>query len=208
MPTPTPTPMPRPTPTPVPVVSSLSGSYQEYNVNPTNLTSVGTSDWVHWGYGGSAGAVDRSNTGAYLISSYGLLTGGTVSANGTWPIDFSWSNGTPVSGVSTTTSCIYVKGLDNGFTLSVPASTTTRTLYVYVGVYKGRGRLTASIQGGPTYVDASLDMTTDPNLADNARYTLHFSSNVAGTRLYISWALMTDDGTAGNVQLESAALSG
>jgi hypothetical protein len=152
--------------------------------------------------------VDRKNNGANLISGYSLVTGGTVSANGTWPIDFSWSDGTPTRSVSTTTSCIYVSGLNNGFTFSVPASTTTRTLYVYVGVYKGRGRLTASIQGGPTYTNASLDMTTDPNLADNALYTLHFGSNVAGTRLSVSWTLMTDDGTSGNVQLESVALSG
>jgi serine/threonine protein kinase len=209
-PTLAPTPTPSPTPTPVTVVSTLSGSYHEYN-SGTNLTSVGTSDWVHWGYGTNASAVDRKATGANLISNYSLLKGGTVSANGSWPIDFYWSDGTPVSSVSsavTTTSCIYVSGLDNGFVFSVPASTKTRTLYVYVGVYKGTGRLTASIQGGTTYSNASLNMTTDPNLADNALYQISFSSNVVGTRLFISWMLQTDDGTAGNVQLESVALSG
>lgn len=195
---------PTATPTFVKIVSALSASYQEYN-QFTNLTSIGTLDWVQWGY---QGGINRSASGANLISGYNLEKGGTVQTNGTWPIDFGWSNGTPTASVSRITSCIYVTGLNNGFTISAPASTSTRTLYVYVGVYKGKGQLTSWIIGGPSYANASLDMRTDPNLADNAVYTIHYKSNVPGTRLYVSWTLTSESSSSGNVQLEAVALAG
>ncbi|HEX7733312.1 MAG TPA: protein kinase [Ktedonobacteraceae bacterium] len=197
-------PAPTATPTFVRVVSALGGSYREYN-QFTNLTSTGTLDWVHWGY---QGGVNRKTGNANLVSDYSLQKGGTVHTNGTWPIDFGWNNGTPTASVSRTTSCIYVTGVNNGFTVSVPASTSTRTLSIYVGVYKGKGRLSAWIIGGPSYSNASLDMSTDPNLADNAVYTLTYKSNVPGTRLYVSWTLASASSSSGNVQLEAAALAG
>ncbi len=142
-----------------PLLISLTGSYADQTNQVYNLTPEGTLDWVHWGLK-TVGEVDRKSNVQPQISSYSLIGSGTAQRDTYYSSAYDWSDGTPVANVnvgSDKPSGVYVTGLDNGFEINVLTSTTPRTLRVYIGVYKARGKLTASL-GGKIYQDASLDM--------------------------------------------------
>ena len=104
------------------------------------------------------------------------------------------------------TGAISVSGLTNGFSITVPASLSAETLKLYVGAYLARGLFTASLNG-ITREDASLNMTHDPTkIADNAVYTITFSTNVPNQKLTINFTEMESNGNAGYILLEAAAL--
>ena len=56
------------------------------------------------------------------------------------PQKFTWSGGDPVASSDGTPTGIRTCGKGNGFTISAPAGTSTRTLRLYVGAFAGRGR--------------------------------------------------------------------
>jgi hypothetical protein len=56
---------------------------------------------------------------------------------------FSWSDGTPTTAVTNTTTGVYVIGLNNGFQITVPASMAIRTLKLYIGLWRANAKLEA-----------------------------------------------------------------
>ena len=116
------------------------------------------------------------------------------------PRVLSWSDGTPnVNGSNR--SGVYVAGVGNGFSLSVPASTAVRTLTVYVGGWYSGGRLTAHLS------DESATDYTDVSLSANGQYdgtyTLTYKAGSAGQQLTVRWLQSSG---YGNVTLQGAAL--
>ncbi len=84
-----------------------------------NLSAEGTLDWGHWG-------VSRFNSfnhkaGGSQISGISIVSGGLSSRYADNAVSFSWSNGTPVIATNNTTTGIFVKGIGNGFQMTVPA---------------------------------------------------------------------------------------
>ncbi len=104
---------------------------------------------------------------------------------------------------------VYTYGVGNGFEFTVPADTTLRTLRLYVGVWRVRGRLEAELSDGSSspYVDSSLS-TVYPAGSINGVYTLNYQSASAGQTLTIRWFVDTSTYPVGHVSLHSATLAG
>jgi fibronectin type 3 domain-containing protein len=187
----------------VPTAGSLSGSISSATTS-VSLTSVGTVDWAHWGNGGVPG-FDHKATGGGQISSYSLAAAGTVHSYNNDPRPLTWTDGTPTTSSTTTSSKsgVYVAGIGNGFSITAPASTNQRTLTVYVGGWNSGGKLVAHLSDGSA-VDFTNTTTTASGQYDRA-YTLTYTAGSAGQTLKVTWTMAS--GT-GNVTLDGAALSG
>jgi hypothetical protein len=161
-----------------------------------NLTTEGGLDWVHWG----DTALNRKSGVTAQISTYSVVGAGTVANYANDPRGISWSDGAPTATVTGDIKGIYIPGAGNGFSLTVPASTTTRVLTVHVGGWNSGGTLTASLADGsaPNYVSTTT-ATNQTQYDEN--YTLTFTAG-STTTLTVTWVMSS--GT-GNVTLNGAA---
>jgi hypothetical protein len=121
-----------------------------------NLSQQGALDWVHWGLLTDS-SVDRKGGVAPRISDFTTID----PSNGyTYVYQYSdnasgytWSDGTPHMMVTNTTTGVWAYAanlsgtvqLGSGFRFTVPASTNSQILRVYVGTYAARGKFTASL---------------------------------------------------------------
>lgn len=192
--------------------ATLTGSFGSIpNGSVVDLTAEGASDWAHWGLYTETSLNRKANV-MPQISDFALLdaTNGFAyvyqfgdNANG-----YSWSDGTPIAAVTNTTTGVWAYGtplIGSGFQITAPADTGTRTLKVYVGAFKARGRLEAHLSDGsaPAYVNTSLfNMRNGPSGA----YTITYSAASAGQQLIVRWTLLMPAGADGNVTLQAAAL--
>jgi hypothetical protein len=99
-------------------------------------------------------------------------------------------------------------GETNGFEITVPADTNSRTLKVYVGLYGAQGNFQAWLSdfSAPAYTDTTLS-----NVFNNAygAYTLTYAAASSGQTLHIRYrSLKLFDADFGNVTLQSATLVG
>jgi hypothetical protein len=100
-------------------------------------------------------------SGTEQISTYSIVgTSSNVLTYGNDPRTLTWIDGTQVASGSSI-SGVFIVGIGNGFRITVPADTTTRTLSVYVGGWSSTGKLTAHLSDGSAadYVDASHSAT-------------------------------------------------
>src|SRR5262249_24753313 len=142
---------------------SLTGNYTEQNQS-YNLTNEGTVDWIAWGLKTPQDVNHKANV-EQQISNFTAIGNCTVQRDSyTSNSTIEWFDGTPQpdNALQQQTTGFYVTGINNGFSITVPASTTPRTLRIYVGAKLAHGEFTASLDG-KTYTDATLDMTHDPN---------------------------------------------
>jgi uncharacterized membrane protein len=171
------------------------------------LTTQGTTDWTHWGLT-SPGSFDRKNAVTPQISNYALVGSGTVLQFGNNPAGFTWTDGTPTSSATNTTTGIYVAGLNSGFRITAPADTTVRTLQVYVGVYLAQGTMVAHLSDGSAadYTDSSLNNSTDTSIG---MYTFNYKAATSGQTLTVTFtATQQYNSQFGNVTLQAATMSG
>jgi hypothetical protein len=185
-----------------PPVDTGSVSLARSGVNAlVNLSAEGSTDWVHWGEE-STFSLERDKNGGFAI-----LEGSPTAPrfrHALSPQRFSWQGGSPVDHSDGTPTGIRTCGKGNGFTISAPATTTTRTLRLYVGVLAGRGRLDATLSTGGGTKSSKLEqrnatMTT-------AVFTVTYRAPKNGT-LKLNW--VTEDSfnsDCGGVALEAATL--
>ncbi|MCU1243885.1 MAG: hypothetical protein JWO71_4611, partial [Candidatus Acidoferrum typicum] len=185
--------------------AGLSGSF----FIPTtvqNLTTLGTSDWAHWGLTSNASFDHKSGVNPE-ISNYTILNGeaGSVATSPYSPVAFSWSDGTPTSSATSTQTSVYIAGLNKGFQITAVADTTPRLLTVYVGMNNTRAKMVAhmSDNSAPDYVDQSLQNSS----VLSAAYTFVYSAASAGQTLTISWTAQQVVAYNSSVSLMSATLS-
>jgi len=128
-----------------------------FPTSSVDLTSEGTVDWAHFGRS-NANSVNRK-TNAEPHINVTLLGTATPARSTNYNTSFAWTDGTPRTSETGTRSCIYVPGFTNGFRITVPADTASRTLRVYVGLYGTAGTLQAFLSDGSAaaYVDTTLD---------------------------------------------------
>jgi len=158
-----------------------------------DLTAVGTSDWAHWPN------YDHKASGGGQIGNVAAVGSGmTAYAND--PRRLTWSDGTPNASGSSSGG-VYISGAGKGFSITVPADTTQRTLTLYVGGWSSSGRLTAHLSDGSAadYVDASLSGTSQYD----GVYTLSYKAASAGKTLTVQWLEVAG---YGNVTLQAATL--
>ncbi|HWS83636.1 MAG TPA: hypothetical protein VN207_05195, partial [Ktedonobacteraceae bacterium] len=194
------------TPTPLPVQPSLTGNYAQQN-QTYNLTTEGIVDWSDWGLNTPQDVNHKANV-QQQISNFTVIGNATVQRDSYYSnSNIEWFDGTPqpTTALSQTWG-VCVTGINNGFSITVPASTTPRTLRIYVGAKLAHGHLTASLDG-KTYTDATLDMTLDPNSTQaNGIYTLVFNGNASNQMLTVTYTETEANGSNGYVMLQAATL--
>jgi len=140
--------------------------------------------------------VDRKTTGGNKITAVAI--GGNTLQYGNNDNGFSWSDGTPTQRVTNTITGIYIVGQGHGFKITVPATTTKQTLYLYVGLWQSQAKLEVSLSntsGGYTNTQqGSLDVC----------YVIEFSASSNDQTLVLTWT--QEDNSDGNVTLQAAVL--
>ncbi|GAA0581413.1 hypothetical protein GCM10010172_77990 [Paractinoplanes ferrugineus] len=166
-----------------------------------DLTAEGTSDWVHWGLNGTF-SLERRKSGGFKILE------GTPTAprfkHALSPEFFRWTGGDPVDRSDGTTTGIRTCGTGNAFSISAPASTTARTLRLYVGVIDAKGELSASLSAGSAKAARSVQQRD--GTFRTLVYTVTYRAPAA-TRINFKWNTVQALGDGcGGVALQAATL--
>ncbi|MGH9644166.1 MAG: hypothetical protein ACRD3Q_17310 [Terriglobales bacterium] len=172
-------------------------------IGTQNLTSLGTSDWIHWGLNSTS--PDRKTGGSHQISDFTVIgTGSDVITHSDYPLGFSWSDGNPTSSATATPTGVYIRGQNLGFSFTVPADTTRRLLILYVGLFNAGMQIRAHLSDGssPDYVDNYAGVGSPAR-----EYTLVYSAASSNQTLTITYVQTAIYGANNNITLEAAALS-
>jgi hypothetical protein len=94
---------------------SLTGSGTSATTT-ANLTTEGTTDWVHWG----DGSLNRKAGVTAQLSTYTMVGGGTPNTYNDDPRTLSWTDGTPTASASHRDG-LYINGTGQGFWFTAPA---------------------------------------------------------------------------------------
>lgn len=187
-----------------PATGSLSVSYASPG-SSANLTSEGPIDWAHWG-NPSASSFNHKSGVTQQISNYTKIGTGSVTRANAGPVVFSWTDGTPTSSASNIPYGIYIRGVGNGFQITVPANTTDKTLKLYIGLWKSQGKLdvTLSDSSASQYIDTSFD---DSGTNSVIRvYTINFRAGSSGQTLVIKWTQVASHDGNSSVNLRAATM--
>ena len=167
-----------------------------------NLTTLGTSDWAHWGLNSAASFDHKSGLPSQIsnFTPFNAEVGSVANFSGS-SVAYTWSDGTPDANVVNTTTGVYISGQNKGFQIQVPADTSTRTLTIYVGVFSTTGKLIAHLSDNSAadYVDTSLTSGSSVTGA----YTLNYTAASIGQTLTVTF---TQNTASGNVTLQAATL--
>ncbi len=227
LPTSTPTSTQTPVSTNTPAATAtLDPSYIQGSVSTSPPSSVdltndtGLDDWEQWGKLATVSG-ERKNSCTVCIGSMTVMS---PTASGqyfgqslyNYASTFSWgSDGTPDSNVSTNQDLTIFKqsggttSAGDGFEFTVPATTTTRTLVIYVGIkQQGTAVLTASLNDGiaAPYTDTSISLNNNSVL--DGVYTIQYRSPTPGETLTVTWTVQSDAGSPAHLRIAGATLSG
>ena len=202
------------------VAPQLSGSVTTFTATQNiNLTSLGTRDWAAFGYNTNNASVERKSGGGSLISGLTQIGAITLSqvnnaANRCWLS--SWTDGATHPSVTNEGYVVYVtvtggQGPGPGYSFTVPADTTLRTLTVYVSVSNNtlsttQGKLVATLSdasAGP-YTDTSVGTISSDSNSKLGVYTITYEAASNGQTLTVAWTNNTANGQ--NVQIYAATL--
>ncbi len=184
----------------VTVTGSLSGSVAALS-GTTDLSAEGTSDWAHWGLNGNGGAAGETNHKAGMTALISMTNTGTLRHFAPYSRNFTWNNGTPTA-TANSNDGTYLNNQGNAYTITVPASTTTRTLKLYVLVFQSTCTLNAHLS------DSSATDYTNAQTSGGGSYqvyTLVYRSASASQTLTVTWTF-TNDANNGSVDLLAATL--
>ncbi len=170
-----------------------------------NLTTDGSRDWAHWGLATNS-LFNHKASVVQQISDYTKIGTNTAQRYTDNYTAFAWSDGTPTASVSGANIGVYTTGVTNGFEITVPADTNSRTLKVYVGLYGAQGNFQVWLS------DFSAAAFTDTSLSNYygssyGVYTITYSAASAGQSLKVRYrSLKLFDQDYGNVTLQAATL--
>jgi hypothetical protein len=189
-----------------------SGNVAEsYKISPAapatvNLTNEGKLDWAHWGLSGAT-SFNHKNGVTQQIGNFTKWGTGTARRLSGYTTPFTWTDGKSTATATDSKTCVFVQGVNNGFQIAVPATSTYRTLRIYAGLYNGRGQFEAGVDDqGADWVSESLVDGYAANGRVNVVYTLTFkSATTTPAVLHLRWFLRSDYG-GGDVALEAATL--
>ena len=151
---------------------------------------------MHWG----DSALNRKAGVTAQLSSYSVVGSGSVLKYSNDLRPMSWSDGTPTVSSANNMNGVYITGIGQGFSMSAPADTSTRTVTVHVGGWNSGGTLTAQLSDGSA---ANYTDTTTASGQFDRNYVLTYNAASAGQTLTITWKMVS--GT-GNVTFNGAAL--
>eukprot|EP00054_Salpingoeca_dolichothecata_P010751 m.59824 g.59824 ORF g.59824 m.59824 type:complete len:1092 (-) comp19131_c0_seq3:44-3319(-) len=179
----------------------------QLNTSPpdVDLSQRGDYDWMHWGLNGAT-SVDRAMVKKenQVISTFTTIGRATVMSFDNNPTTYTWSNGTPDKQVSKSATGVYVAGENLGFQVKVAVSSLPAKvkIFVYVGVYQSRGKLSLAYDDStPFYTDTNLSTTAGTAVG---MYAIQLEVKPTAKELVITWTQVEGDG---NITLESVAVS-
>ncbi|HSW25479.1 MAG TPA: galactose oxidase-like domain-containing protein, partial [Burkholderiaceae bacterium] len=167
-----------------------------------DLTAVGTADWVQFGVNAAPGIVRKAGGGGQ-IGGYAVVGGGPVTPYADDQRTTAWTDGTPTAVGTANRNGVYIDGVGNGYSITVPASTTSRTVTMLVGGWNSGGTLRAHLGDGSSadYVDT----TAAASGSYYRTYTITYAA-ASTTTLTLSWTQSAGPSNA-NVTLKAVALS-
>ena len=181
---------------------AISGAVAGGSTSTYNLTTLGTSDWAHWN-----GTYIHKSSGGSQISNVTQVGGGNYGTFTDNNRNISWSDGTPTGSGTNDHGYIWCNNVQNaGWSFTVPADTTSRTLNVlYGGPNPGSPVVTIrahlSDNSAADFVNSTTITSTVP---EQATITYHAAS--AGQTLTIT-LLKTNNSDAASVDLDAAWLT-
>jgi hypothetical protein len=161
---------------------SLAGSSAGADPSGYDLTALGTFDWAHWGRGGGFGNFDDKATGSGQISDITLVgSGSNVGGTSDPSRSVTWSDGMPTAS-GADDGYIWSNGdLGSGFSFTVPADLTPRTLLVFYGASNATCTLSAHLSDG-----SAADYSNSPTGPGAWLETLTYQAASAGQTLTIT----------------------
>ena len=200
--------------------------------NTVDLSAEGTADWAIWGTGTSTSlSADERKSGSNQISVLSDIPGGSgaprrglgqftpdTDPSATHPFAFSWTDGAPTASGTQVRSGLQhdgqgVGGANGaGFSFTVPADQTTRTLKIWVALNRATGQLTASLSdnSAPDYVQSYGTSAFDDFLG--AVYMISYAADGPDEELTVTWQETTsfcdDAGGCDNVSIHAVVLEG
>jgi hypothetical protein len=171
----------------------------------SNLTTEGKLDWLHWGLGADADAVNRKRSVAPLITTR-KLGSSSVGTYKNRPVAVSWTDGTPTSRATDSTDGLVVADEVNaGFEFkAVGINARPRTLKLHLGGWQVAGKLVASL-GGRTITETTFRNSADPG--NDRVYTIVFQPISDGETLSVKWTVTEVLAMYGNITAQAATLS-
>ncbi|MEQ1762822.1 MAG: peptidoglycan DD-metalloendopeptidase family protein [Pyrinomonadaceae bacterium] len=168
-----------------------------------NLNTEGTTDWAHWGFT-NATTFNHKNNVPQQISNFTQIGSITPLRYTNNPNSFSWSGGTPRASASNTTTGVYVYNVGNGFQITVPATTSQRTLKLYVGVWAAGGYFEATLSDGSASPYLNTSILSAGTM--NGVYTVNYRAASPSQTLTVRWLVNSSSHSVGNVTLQAATL--
>jgi hypothetical protein len=175
--------------------------------SPINLTALGSMDWMHFGHPTPSNHVNRKATpdGGPRIA-MALIGATSFGRYGDRPPRVGWTDGAPTATATDSPWGIFVAGPGYGFRMTLNATpVAVRVVRVWVGVYRGRGKLVARLtdNSAPAYEESSLEAG---DVGQDRVYTVHFRARDPLQDLVVEWT--TDSlQSGGNVTLQAVTLS-
>ena len=165
------------------------------------LSTEGTLDWMHFGLNTDSDINGKAGTNLLTYTAVGSAPS-RFSGAPEWT-SMSFSGGEPTASGGPSTANVFWWGVaGRGFSFTVPADTSTRTLKVYLGGWNSSGNLqVSSSDGSAPAVNLPLSGTS---IYDRVA-TVVFSAATAGQSVTLTY---TQVGTSGLVALQGASLSG
>jgi len=172
-----------------------------------DLTAEGSADWTHWGLVSNT-SFDHKRLVQQKISNFAATDTNAVQRYADNYTAFSWSDGSPTTDATATTTGVFITGATNGFQLTAPADTEPRQLRLYVGGYGVQAEFQAFLSdlSAPPYTDTTVSNVYD---STNVVYTINYSAASSGQQLIVNYHPDNlFDLAYGNVTLQAATLQG
>ena len=180
-------------------ITRLDGSIDPTDTaNPIDLTTVGVSDWRHWGLTGNSSTNQKAGV-VPIIPNYVALNGANPQQYLNSRAQYSWTDGTPSASNSTRTG-VRMFDQDVGLELTLPADTNERTLILYLGVNGSSGTVRASLSDGskPDFVGTIADANRRARMV-----TITYAAGSANQTLTVSY---TKNDNVGSILWDAAAM--
>jgi hypothetical protein len=169
-----------------------------------DLSDRGVSDWAHWGRIHGVTILHRKSAVRPLVGDLTKLGTRELHTYENNVTAYSWSDGTPSTRVERTRSGVFTYGQNAGFQIELPADNTPRIAEVYCGVWRGQGRLEATLSDGSAPALTHTQAAQNLEEGDNIVYTIRYRAARAGEHLTVKW---TNSSRQGNVTIQAVAIA-
>lgn len=163
-------------------------------------------------FANGATASQRKSGGGSTISNLSAVGTGSIIGFDPGARTVNHTGGTPTASGSTTAIAYNdvndggANTQNNGTQLTLPATTTLRQAKIYVGIYEGQLRITASLSDG----SATSQINTGTILASTGTdaygvVTIDYAAASAGQTLLVQLVNVTNAGVASNASIQAAS---